>query len=120
MTVSADPYVIRATARNGSAAPRTFTRATDSLVAPVLMGAFLSAVLIGGIMLDIRSALMLAALLTLVVAMVSPATGLATLLIVSPLLVVPLLPAPGFAFFLVAASLFGCLCRLPIDRPVLM
>ena len=54
---------------------------------------------------------------TLVAAVVSPAAGLAILAFITPLGPSRGIPAPGSDILLVGAILFGCLYRLPIDRP---
>jgi O-antigen ligase len=57
------------------------------------------------------------ALAAIVVALVAPAIGLATIAFMGTLQPPLVIPAPGFNAILVGAVLFGCVYRLPIDRP---
>ena len=54
-----------------------------------------------------------------IAAILSPAVGFATLMLMAPLKPPPVIPAPGFNALLVGAILVGCVYRLPIDRPSL-
>jgi O-antigen ligase len=60
-----------------------------------------------------------AALAAFVAAIVSPPTGLAIIALMAPLKSPLVIPAPGFNTILIAATLLGCVYRLPIDRPSL-
>ncbi len=53
----------------------------------------------------------------LVLALVMPYGGLAILAFMASLVAPPGIPAPGFHAALVICILFGCIYRLPIDRP---
>ena len=55
----------------------------------------------------------------LIAAIVSPSTGLVLVALMAPLRPPPAIPAPGFNTILIAATLLGCVYRLPIDRPSL-
>lgn len=53
----------------------------------------------------------------IIVAIVAPAIGLATIALMGSLQPPLVIPAPGFNAILVAALALGCVYRLPIDRP---
>lgn len=53
----------------------------------------------------------------IVAGVLSPPIGLVLLAFLGPLKQADILPAPGFNFVLVGATLLGCIYRLPIDRP---
>ncbi len=83
----------------------------------VLAGGAIAAALILGMAAKAGPLTTLAGLAALVAAIVAPSVGLALLAFTATLQPPPGFPAPGFASFLVGATLLGCVYRLPIDRP---
>jgi O-antigen ligase len=73
--------------------------------------------LLVGMTLGLRPLVALAAAASILGAVATPALGVFVLAFMGPLKQPDVLPAPGFNVILVGAILFGCLYRLPIDRP---
>jgi len=65
----------------------------------------------------LRSLETVAAFAAILVAVVSPAVGLAVLAFMATLQSPGGIPAPGFASMMVGATLVGCVYRLPLERP---
>lgn len=82
------------------------------LVALILSGALVAAIGTGSTNL-IRAV----ALVTILVAIASPSTGLLVLATASPLIGRAVMPAPGYPVMLVGGVLLGYVYRLPIERP---
>jgi len=94
----------------------TLVTATHDDLKLFVGSAVLAAPLLAGIALGNGSLMLGGAALALIAAVVSPAVGLMLLALTTPHLAVPVLPAPGFPFVLSAATVAGCIFRLPIDR----
>jgi O-antigen ligase len=92
-------------------------RALTSDWAILLVAIPLAATIVIGRAVGLNPVTQGAVVATVLVSLLSPATGLATLAFVAPLGPARGIPAPGSDILLVAAILFGCLYRLPIDRP---
>lgn len=84
------------------------------IVAPA---AAISGMIIGGVALGIGSLAAAGGGIAMLVAILVPEIGLAVLAAVFSLGAPPSIPAPGLNLLLVGALLFGCILRLPIDRP---
>lgn len=75
------------------------------------------AAIVVGMAFQVVSLTTLGALAALLAGVVAPPVGLIVLAFLAPLQQPLVLPAPGFDVLLVGAILFGCVARLPIDRP---
>jgi hypothetical protein len=83
----------------------------------IVPAAAISALIILGVMLGNGPLTLAGAGLALVAALLAPEVGLAVLVSIAPLQAPPGIPAPGLNLMLVGALLFGCILRLPLDRP---
>ncbi len=82
----------------------------------LLAGLALAGVIVAGMAVGIGTLSLAGVVMTLGVALVSPATGLIVLAVVSPLSPPLVLPAPGVPPAMVIAILGGCLGRLAVER----
>lgn len=90
-------------------------RGSDAQV--LLVAGALTATIVVGVSSGIAPLATLGALAAIVVAIVSPAVGLAVLAFTATMQPPAGLPAPGFVTILVGATVLGCIYRLPIERP---
>lgn len=88
--------------------------ATLKIVAPAIL---ISTLITAGVALGSGALSAVGGLLAMLVAIVAPEIGLAILVAVFSLKAPPSIPAPGLNMLLVGCLLFGCVLRLPIDRP---
>lgn len=84
------------------------------IVVPALA---LGGAIVVGMALDLAPLTTAGSLAAIVVALIAPAVGLATIAFMGPLPPPLVIPAPGFNAILVGAVVLGCIYRLPIDRP---
>jgi hypothetical protein len=81
------------------------------IAVPVVTG------ILAGMALGLNALALVASVVGLGIAVLSPVTGLAILAFMAPLKPPAVIPAPGFDLALVAAICLGCVYRLPLDRP---
>lgn len=79
-------------------------------------GLVLAGIIVTGMAIGVGVVSLAGVMLSLFVALVSPATGLVVLAVISPLSPPLVLPAPGVPPAMVAAILGGCLGRMAVER----
>lgn len=90
---------------------------TSSDAAVLLVAIPIAAAIVLAMAAGLRSLETVAAFAAILVAVVSPAVGLAVLAFMATLQSPGGIPAPGFASMMVGAMLIGCVYRLPLERP---
>lgn len=116
-TVVGTAELARSPTRPPEASPRQRVRSDVRTVAPALV---IGAAIVAGMALNLAPLTGMAALAAMLLALVSPAAGLAIIAFMGPLQPPLVIPAPGFNALLVGAAVMGCIYRLPIDRPRLV